>query len=141
MSQGTVLVTGATGDTGGGTVGPPPAPRPHPRPPAARKDAPAEGLPERGAGAGFARFRRPGRHAPIAPGYPPRVIVGPLEDPASPRGKISPLSGPVEFTHKEIAQVLSCVLGKDVPYKQVSPETMLQTLPSGGQKPPAEHSA
>jgi hypothetical protein len=51
------------------------------------------------------------------------------------------LYGPVEFTHKEIAQVLSRVLGKDVPYKQVSLETMLQILTSGGQKPPAEHSA
>ncbi len=83
----------------------------------------------------------PGRHAPIAAEDQARVIVGILEDPASHRGKIYPLYGPVEFTHKEIAQVLSRVLGKDVPYKQVSLETMLQILTSGGQKPPAEHSA
>ena len=83
----------------------------------------------------------PGRHAPIAAEDQARVIVGILEDPASHRGKIFPLYGPVEFTHKEIAQVLSRVLGKDVPYKQVSLETMLQILTSGGQKPPAEHSA
>ena len=82
-----------------------------------------------------------GRHAPIAAEDQARVIVGILEDPASHRGKIYPLYGPVEFTHKEIAQVLSRVLGKDVPYKQVSLETMLQILTSGGQKPPAEHSA
>src|SRR6267142_2030877 len=82
-----------------------------------------------------------GRHAPIAAEDQARVIVGILEDPASHRGKIYPLHGPVEFTHKEIAQVLSRVLGKDVPYKQVSLETMLQILTSGGQKPPAEHSA
>src|SRR6266404_2338855 len=83
----------------------------------------------------------PGRHAPIAAEDQARVIVGILEDPTSQRGKIYPLYGPVEFTHKEIAQVLSRVLGKDVPYKQVSLETMLQILTSGGQKPPAEHSA
>jgi len=83
----------------------------------------------------------PGRHAPIATEDQARVIVGILEDPASHRGKIYPLYGAVEFTYKEIAQVLSRVLGKDVQYKQVSIETMLQIMASGGQKPPAEHSA
>jgi uncharacterized protein YbjT (DUF2867 family) len=82
-----------------------------------------------------------GRHAPIAAEDQARVIVGILEDPTSHRGKIYPLYGPVEFTHKEIAQVLSRVLGKAVQYKQVSLETTLQILTSGGQKPPAEHSA
>src|SRR5260370_40800420 len=79
-----------------------------------------------------------GRHAPIAAEDQARVIVGILEDPPSHRGKIYPLYGPVEFTYKEIAQVLSRVLGKDVQYKQVSVETMLQIMASGGQKPPAE---
>src|SRR5215468_8221376 len=82
-----------------------------------------------------------GRHAPIVAEDQARVIVGILEDPASHRGKTYPLYGPVEFTQKEIAQVLSRVLGKDVQYQQVSLETMLQILTSGGQKPPAEHSA
>src|SRR5713101_1109405 len=82
-----------------------------------------------------------GRHAPIAAEDQARVIVGILEDPASHRGKIYPLYGPVEFTYKEIAQVLSRVLGKDVQYKQVSIETMLQMMPSGGQKPPTVHNA
>ncbi len=83
----------------------------------------------------------PGRHAPIEAEDQARVIVGILEDPASHRGKIYPLYGPVEFTHKEIAQVLSRVLGRDVQYKQVSLETMRQNMASGGQKPPAEHTA
>ena len=83
----------------------------------------------------------PSRHAPIVAEDQARVIVGILEDPASHRGKIYPLYGPVEFTHKEIAQVLSRVLGKDVQYKQVSLETMRQNMASGGQKPPAEHTA
>jgi NAD(P)H dehydrogenase (quinone) len=83
----------------------------------------------------------PGRHAPIAAEDQARVIVGILEDPVSHRGKIYPLHGPVEFTHKEITQVLSRVLGKDVQYKQVSLETMRQNMASGGKKPPAEHTA
>ena len=81
-----------------------------------------------------------GRHAPIVAEDQARVIVGILEDPASHRGKIYPLYGPVEFTYQEIALVLSRVLGKDVQYKQVSFETMLQMMAAGGQKPPAEHS-
>ena len=83
----------------------------------------------------------PGRHAPVAAEDQARVIVGILEDSASHRGKIYALYGPVEFTHKEIAQVLSRVLGKDVGYKQVSFETWLQIMASGGQKPPVEHNA
>jgi uncharacterized protein YbjT (DUF2867 family) len=83
----------------------------------------------------------PGRHAPIAAEDQARVIVGILEDPASHRGKIYALYGPVEFTHKEIAQVLSRVLGKDVRYMQVSFETWLRIIASGGQKPPVEHTA
>jgi uncharacterized protein YbjT (DUF2867 family) len=82
-----------------------------------------------------------GRHSPIVAEDQARVIVGILEDPASHRGKIYPLYGPVEFTYQEIAQVLGRVLGKDVQYKQVSFETMLQMMASGGEKPPAEHSA
>ena len=83
----------------------------------------------------------PGWHAPIAAEDQACVIVGILEDPAAHRGKIYPLYGPVEFTHEEIAQVLSRVLGKAVQYQQVSLETMRQNMASGGQKPPAEHTA
>jgi NAD(P)H dehydrogenase (quinone) len=103
-----------------------------------------------------------GRHAPIVALDQARVIAGILEDPASHRGKIYPLYGPVEFTYQEIAQVLSRVLGKDIQYKQVSFETMLQMMasaaethsaspkeprfgltaqPPGGEKPAAKHSA
>lgn len=82
----------------------------------------------------------PGRHAPIAAEDQARVIVAILEDPASLRGKVYPLYGPVEFTHQDIAQVLSRVLHKGVQYQQVSLETMFQILTSA-QKPPAEHSA
>jgi NAD(P)H dehydrogenase (quinone) len=82
-----------------------------------------------------------GRHAPIAAEDQARVIVGILQNPNPHRGQVYPLYGPVEFTYAEIAQVLSRVLGWEVQYKQVSIDTMLQLMASGGQKPPAGHNA
>ena len=82
-----------------------------------------------------------GRHAPIAAEDQARVIVGILENPNPHRGQVYPLYGPVEFTYAEIAQVLSRVLGWEVQYKQVSIETMLTMMASGGQKPPPGHNA
>src|SRR6516165_408292 len=82
-----------------------------------------------------------GRHAPIAAEDQARVIVGILENPNPHRRQVYPLYGPVEFTHAEIAQVLSRVLGWEVQYKQVSMETMRTMMASGGQKPPPGHNA
>src|SRR5580700_984678 len=72
-----------------------------------------------------------GRHAPIVAEDQARVIVGILQDPASHRGKIYPLFGPVEFTYREIAQVLGRVLGKSIEYKQVDFEKFAETLQAG----------
>jgi NAD(P)H dehydrogenase (quinone) len=66
------------------------------------------------------------KHAPVAAEDQARVIVGILEDPAAHGGKVYPLFGPKEYTQAEIAQVLSRVLGKDVRYKQVTVEELLQ---------------
>src|SRR6266700_4300132 len=82
-----------------------------------------------------------GRHAPIAAEDQARVIAGILENPTAHRRHVYPLFGPVEFTYAEIAQVLSRVLKRDVQYKQVSIDTMLELMASGGQKPPAGHNA
>ena len=60
-----------------------------------------------------------------------RVTVGILENPAPHRGKIYPLFGPVEFTYRETAEVLSRVLGKNVEYKQVDFEEFKKTLQAG----------
>lgn len=73
-----------------------------------------------------------GKHAPIAAEDQARVIVGILEDPAPHRGKTYPLFGPVEFTYRETAQVLSRVLGKSVEYKQVDFAEFKTTLQAGG---------
>ena len=69
-----------------------------------------------------------GKHAPIAAEDQARVIVGILEDPAPHNGKVYPLFGPVEFTYRETAQILSRVLGKSVEYKQVDFEEFKTTL-------------
>jgi NAD(P)H dehydrogenase (quinone) len=73
-----------------------------------------------------------GKHAPIAAEDQARVIVGILEDPASHNGKVYPLFGPVEYTYRETAQVLSRVLGKSVEYKQVDFEEFQTTLQARG---------
>src|SRR6266568_9025082 len=73
-----------------------------------------------------------GRHAPITAEDQARVIVGILTDPASHNGKVYPLFGPVEFTYRETAQILSRVLGKSVEYKQVDFEEFKTTLQAGG---------
>src|SRR5262249_11249340 len=72
------------------------------------------------------------KHAPIAAEDQARVIVGILKDPATHNGKVYPLFGPVEFTYRETAQVLSRVLGKSVEYKQVDFEEFKTTLQAGG---------
>jgi NAD(P)H dehydrogenase (quinone) len=72
-----------------------------------------------------------GKHAPIAAEDQARVIVGILEDPRAHKGNIYPLFGPVEFTYRETAQVLSRVLGKSVEYKQVDFEEFKKSLQAG----------
>ncbi len=69
-----------------------------------------------------------GKHAPITAEDQGRVIAGILEDPAPHAGKIYPLFGPVEYTYRETAQVLSRVRGKSVEYKQVDFEEFKTTL-------------
>ena len=73
-----------------------------------------------------------GKHAPIAAEDQARVIAGILEDPAPHNGKVYPLFGPVEYTYRETAQVLSRVLGKSVEYKQVDFEEFQTTLQARG---------
>src|ERR1700675_2994626 len=73
-----------------------------------------------------------GKRAPIAAEDQARAIVGILEDPAPHNGKAYELFGPVEFTYRETAQVLSRVLGKSVEYKQVDFEEFQTTLEARG---------
>jgi NAD(P)H dehydrogenase (quinone) len=72
-----------------------------------------------------------GRHAPITAEDQARVIVGILEDPASHKGAMYPLFGPVEFTYEETAHLLTRLLGTKIEYKQVDFEEFTQTLQAG----------
>jgi NAD(P)H dehydrogenase (quinone) len=83
----------------------------------------------------------PGKHAPVAAEDQARVIVGILESPAPHRGKVYPLFGPKEYTQVEIAQVLGRVLGKDVRYRQVTIEELLQQWASRGSAAPGQVNA
>jgi uncharacterized protein YbjT (DUF2867 family) len=80
----------------------------------------------------------PNKHAPVAAEDQARVIVGILENPAPHRGKVYALYGPKEYTQAEIAQVLSRVLGRDVRYKQVTIEELLQRRASSQSPPPGQ---
>ena len=82
-----------------------------------------------------------GKHAPIAAEDQARVIAGILEDPATHNGKVYPLFGPVEYTYRETAQVLSRVLGKSVEYKQVDFEEFKMILQAGGKALPGDRLA
>jgi uncharacterized protein YbjT (DUF2867 family) len=82
-----------------------------------------------------------GKHAPVSAEDQARVIVGILENPAPHRGKVYPLFGPKEYTHAEIAQVLGRVLGKDVRYKQIPLEELLQSRASSRSPVPGQVNA
>jgi uncharacterized protein YbjT (DUF2867 family) len=82
-----------------------------------------------------------GKHAPVAAEDQARVIVGILENPAPHRGKVYPLFGPKEYTPAEIAQVVARVLGKDIRYKQVTSEELLQIRASGWSRAPGQVNA
>jgi len=73
-----------------------------------------------------------GRHAPIAGKDQAYVIAAILENPEPHDRQIYPLYGPVEYTYRETAEVLSRVLGKSVEYKQVDFEELQTTLQAGG---------
>src|SRR6516225_1767508 len=79
-----------------------------------------------------------GKHAPVAAEDQARVIVGVLENPSPHRGKVYPLFGPKEYTHAEIAQVLGRVLHKNVHYKQVAIEELLQRRASSQSPAPGQ---
>jgi uncharacterized protein YbjT (DUF2867 family) len=81
-----------------------------------------------------------GKHAPIAAEDQGRVIAGILEDPAAHKGMIYPLLGPVEYTYRETAQILSRVLGKEVQYKQVDFEEFSGVLQASGKNAGRENS-
>jgi NAD(P)H dehydrogenase (quinone) len=70
-------------------------------------------------------FDADSRFAPMAAADIARVVVGILADPAKYAGSAYQLHGPVEYSHREIVDVLSNTLKKKVTFEQVTvPEFM-----------------
>ena len=70
-------------------------------------------------------FDADSRFAPIAAVDIARVVAGILKDPEKHAGKIYPLHGPIEYSHLELAQVLTSVLGKEIRFEQVDVDNFL----------------
>lgn len=73
-------------------------------------------------------FGPTGKIAPISARDQAEVIAALLADPADHAGKTYPLLGPVELTPAEIAAEATKGLGRQVTYKQVTPEDWLDVV-------------
>jgi NAD(P)H dehydrogenase (quinone) len=73
-------------------------------------------------------FNKDSRFAPIASSDIARIVAGILENPEAHAGKAYALHGPVEYSHEELAAEVSRVLGKNLPYEQVTVSTFLELL-------------
>jgi NAD(P)H dehydrogenase (quinone) len=73
-------------------------------------------------------YDKDSRFAPIAASDIARIVGGVLEKPEAHAGKEYALHGPVEYSHEELAAEVSRVLGKNLPYEQVTVSTFLELL-------------
>ena len=85
-------------------------------------------------------FDRYSRFAPIAASDIARIVAGVTESPDAYAGKVHTLHGPVEYSHEELAAVTSRVLGKHLPYEQVTVSTFLEMLDLQEDKAKLKHS-
>lgn len=79
------------------------------------------------------------RFVPIAAIDIARVIVEILENPQAFGTKAIPITGPVEVSHIELANILAKTLGKEVGFEQVSPEEFVKILGLDGDPTFAAH--
>jgi NAD(P)H dehydrogenase (quinone) len=84
-------------------------------------------------------FDADSRFAPIPASDIARVIVGTLEHPEKHAGAAYKLHGPVEHSHREIADVLSKTLNKPILFEQVSVPEFLKLLGMEGDKAKQAH--
>jgi uncharacterized protein YbjT (DUF2867 family) len=86
-------------------------------------------------------FGPTGHFAPIAAEDLGHVIAAILADPTQHAGQFYELFGPVELTPPEIAEIITQTLGKEVRYKQISPEEWISDIYEGKQVIPflAQH--
>lgn len=72
------------------------------------------------------------RFVPIAAVDIARVVVKILENPEAFGNKIIPVTGSVEVSHSELTGILAKTLGKEVRFKQVSPEEFVNAIGLAG---------
>lgn len=84
-------------------------------------------------------FDADSRFAPIPASDIARVIVGTLEHPEKHAGAAYQLHGPIEYSHEQIADVLSKTLNKPILFEQVSVQEFLKLLGMEGDKAKQAH--
>ena len=84
-------------------------------------------------------FDAESRFAPIPASDIARVIVGTLEHPEKHAGAAYQIHGPVEYSHQEIADVLSKTLNKPIHFEQVTVQEFLKLLGMEGDKAKQAH--
>ncbi|MFF7216517.1 hypothetical protein ACFZAU_39305 [Streptomyces sp. NPDC008238] len=76
-------------------------------------------------------FGKESRFAPIAGRDIALTAARILASPEEHGGQVYALTGPVEYSHEELAAEVSRVLGRDLPYEQVTAATFLEMLGIG----------
>jgi uncharacterized protein YbjT (DUF2867 family) len=84
-------------------------------------------------------FDAESRFAPIPASDIARVIVGTLEHPEKHAGAAYQIHGPVEYSHQEIADVLSKTLNKPIHFEQVTVAEFLKLLGMEGDRAKQAH--
>jgi len=84
-------------------------------------------------------FDAESRFAPIPASDIARVIVGTLQDPKKHAGASYQIHGPVEYSHQQIADVLSKTLNKPIRFEQVTVPEFLKLLGMEGDKAKQAH--
>jgi NAD(P)H dehydrogenase (quinone) len=73
-------------------------------------------------------FNADSRFAPIAASDIAMTAAKILTEPEKHRGQTYTLTGPVEYSHEELAAEVSCVLDADLPFEQVTVTTFLELI-------------
>jgi uncharacterized protein YbjT (DUF2867 family) len=73
-------------------------------------------------------YDKDSRFAPIAASDIARIVAGIIEKPEVHAGEAYALHGPVEYSHEELAAEVGRVLGRNLPYEQVTVYTFLEML-------------
>ena len=84
-------------------------------------------------------FDQESRFAPIAARDIALTAANVLASPAEHGGRTYALTGPVEYSHEELAAEVGRVLGRDLPFEQVTVSTFLEMLGIVGDLPKLRH--